>query len=89
MKVPPKFAFPRIVAVAEHRCALEVFPIILAPQFRFNIRALRVKFIILLALRSRQIGVLGHLDFKVGDFGKSWKSFWKGETTGKWESTYI
>ena len=65
MKIPTKFAFARIVAVAKHRRIFEVLPIIITPQFCLDIRALRVKFIILLALRSRQIGVLGHLDFKV------------------------
>ena len=75
MKVPPKFTFPRIVAVAEHRCALEVFPIILAPQFRLDIRALRIKFIVLFALRSRQIGVLRHYGLRVGDFERGGKCF--------------
>jgi len=75
MEVAPKFAFPRIVAVAKHRRTLEVLPIILAPQFRFNIRALRVKFIVLFPLRARQIGVFGHYGFRVGDFGMGGKSF--------------
>ena len=65
MKVPPKFAFARIIAVEKHRRTLEVLPIIIAPQFCFDIRALRIKFIVLFPLRARQIGVFGHLDFKV------------------------
>ena len=75
MEVPPKFALPRIVAVAEHRCALEMFPIIFAPQFRFDIRALRIKFIVLFAFCARQTGVFGHYGFGIGDFGRGGKSF--------------